>query len=79
MIRFMRKAKIIPGKGIEALQFSNKIVEHGKQNFKGMPNTNVFIEEFGDYATMHWHTDFESLAEYEKIRNQGMADPQYLE
>jgi len=77
MIRFMRKARVAHGKGTEAMKFAVEAAEYNKKNFKGAPETKVFVEVAGDYSTLHWQSDYDSLAAFEQVLAQVMADETY--
>lgn len=74
MIRWMRSAKISSGKAAQALQWSKEILEFTKK-YKGVSNTQVFFQSFGESGTVWWCADYESLANWEEVSQQIFADP----
>jgi hypothetical protein len=78
MIRWMRSARIAPGKLVEALKFSTEIVEYTKK-YEGAANVGVFLDSFGEVGTIRWCADYEDFASWEKISNQIFADPEWFQ
>jgi hypothetical protein len=74
----MRKARVAPGKFIEAMGFATEIAQYVKK-FEGLPPIHVFIDSFGDMTTLRWVVDYESLAAMETVSQQMMADQEYLQ
>ena len=77
MVRWMRKARVAPGKFIEAMGFATEIAQYVKK-FEGLPPVHVFIDSFGDMTTLRWVVDYEDLGAMEKVNTQLMADMEYL-
>ena len=77
MVRWMRKARVAPGKFMEAIGFATEIASYVKK-FEGLPPVHVFIDSFGDMTTLRWVVDYESLAAMEKVGLQMMSDQEYL-
>jgi hypothetical protein len=77
MVRWMRKARVAPGKFIEAVGFATEIAGYVKK-FEGLPPVHVFIDSFGDITTLRWIVDYESLAAMEQVSTQMMSDQDYL-
>ena len=78
MVRWMRKARVAPGKFIEAMGFATEIAGYVKK-FEGLPPVHVFIDDFGDMTTIRWVVDYESLAAMEKVNTQMMSDQEYFQ
>lgn len=78
MVRWMRKARIAPGKFIEAMGFATEIATYVKK-FEGLPPVHVFVDSFGDMTTLRWVVDYESLAAMETVSQQMMSDQEYLQ
>ncbi len=78
MVRWMRSARIAPGKFIETIGFATEIVEYLKK-FEGLPPVQVFTVFFGDMTTIRWIVDYEDLASLEKVTTQMIADQEYIE
>jgi Family of unknown function (DUF6039) len=76
MYRFQRTAQARSGKGAEAIQWAKKISEYLNKKFAPLSNQ-AYTEVFGDYFKVHWYTDFEDLAAYEKITVQLLTDQEY--
>ena len=47
MIRWMRSARIAPGKLVDALKFSTEIIEYTKK-YEGVADAGVFLDSFGE-------------------------------
>jgi len=78
MVRWMRKARVAPGKFIEAMGFATEIAGYVKK-FEGLPPVHVFIDDFGDMTTIRWVVDYESLAAMEKVTTPMMSDQEYFQ
>ena len=77
MVRWMRKARVAPGKFMEAMGFAIEIAKYVKK-FEGLPPVHVFMDSFGDMTTLRWVVDYENLAAMEKVNTQLIADQEYL-
>ena len=77
MVRWMRSARIAPGKNIEAMQFAMEITEYAKNKYEGAPGASVYLDSFGEVGTIRWMTDYEDLASFEKVSNQVRADQEW--
>ena len=77
MIRWMRSARIAPGKYAEAIQFATEIVEYVKKKYEGAPDTGVFADSFGEIGTIRWCADYADFASWEKVQSQMVADPEW--
>ena len=77
MIRWMRSARIAPGKMVEAIQFATEIVEYTKKKYEGAVDTGVFADSFGEVGTIRWYADYADFATWEKVQNQIVADPEW--
>ena len=78
MVRWMRKAQVVPGKFIETMGLATEIADYVKK-FEGLPPVNVFIDSFGDMTTLRWVVDYESLAALEQVNALMMSDQEYLQ
>jgi hypothetical protein len=74
----MRKARVAPGKFIEAMGFATEIASYVKK-YEGLPTVQVFIDSFGDMTTLRWVVDYESLAAMEQVNTQMMSDQEYFQ
>jgi hypothetical protein len=77
MVRWMRKARVAPGKFMEAMGFATEIAQYVKK-FEGLPPVQVFVDSFGDMTTLRWVVDYENLAAMEKVNTQMMSDQEYF-
>jgi len=71
-VRFMRRATIARGKGDEARAFAADISAHWEETY-GTTVTWGF-EIGGDFGTLYWFSDHESLADLEKEMMASMAN-----
>ncbi len=78
MVRWMRKARVAPGKFIEAMGFATEIAQYVKK-YEGLPPVQVFIDSFGDMTTLRWIVDYESLGAMEKVNTQMRQDQEYFQ
>ena len=76
MYRFQRTAQIRSGKNVEAIQWAKKLTEYLNKKYAPV-SMQAYTERFGDYGKVHWFTDFEDLATFEKINAQLMTDQEY--
>ena len=65
MIRWMRTARVAPGKQQEAIQWAKDTREYTKSKFEGGADVKIFLETLGDYGVICWMVDFENLATLE--------------
>lgn len=79
MIRWIRTARIAPGKGREAIHWAKDTREYTKTRFEGGAEIKVFLETLGDYGVICWMADFESLAALEAAGQALACDPGYKE
>jgi hypothetical protein len=75
MVRFMRTARAARGKGPQLIQFAKEITEFMKSKYG--TQSSVYMDSFGDYLTIRWFTEYESLAAGEQITEKFMADQEY--
>lgn len=76
MFRFQRTAQVRSGKGAEAIQWAKEIAKYLNEKYPPA-SYQAYIELFGDFGKVHWHSDFEDLATFEKINAQLMTDQEY--
>ena len=77
MIRWMRSARIAPGKNVEAIQFAMEINEYVQKKYEGVPEAEVFVDSFGEIGTIRWCADYADFASWEKAQSQMVADPEW--
>jgi hypothetical protein len=63
---------------MEAMQFSNEIVEFSKK-YEGAASPGVFLDSFGEIGTIRWIADYKDLASWEIVSNQIYADPEWFQ
>lgn len=78
MIRWMRTAQIAPGKNRKAFEWAKGITEYIKK-YQNIPQTDVFMDMFGDMGIVRWSVDYDSLASLEKAQAQIAADTEWWE
>ncbi len=77
MIRFMRSAKVAPGKAQEALQWAKEAGEHYQTSF-GIP-IQVFVERFGNPGTIWWVGEAEDIATLDRNWDEWPQKPGWRE
>ena len=75
MVRWMRTARAMGTKVPQAIQWAKELAEY--LNTKHGAQLTVYLDIFGEYPTMRWFTDAESLAALEQRTAPIMADPGY--
>lgn len=75
-VRFDRAAVIDRGKRDEALEFAATVSEYVGENF-GVTVT-WGLQMGGTLGTIHWYSDYASLAEFEGLLARTMTDAGYL-
>jgi len=75
-VRFTRTAVIGAGKRDEALAFAAEVKSYVEENF----GTTITwgLQLGGTLGKIHWYSDYENLAEFEKLLGQTMTDEGYL-
>jgi len=77
MIRWIRTARIVPGKEAQAMQWAKGIVDWFNKKYGG--HLSVYTDCFGEVGTVRWFDDLENLAAIETRREKLMADQEYLQ
>ena len=75
MVRWTRAGRVARGKEQQAMQWAKELTEWANKKYGGQ--LSVYIGYFGDYGTIRWFWDFESLAELEKAAGKVMGDQEY--
>ncbi len=75
MVRWMRTGQASGLKAREAMQWAKEVVEY--VNTKHGGHLSVYYDAFGEYATIRWFVDEESLAVLEQKLGQLMTDQGY--
>lgn len=73
-VRFMRKARITPGKRDAAIEFAAMISDHFGERFDSI--TSWGLEVGGEVGTIHWFADHESMGALESVIEGSTADPE---
>ncbi len=76
MIRWTRCARIKYGDFIKGVQWAKEVAEFVNKKFK--IQVSVYMDSFGEFATVRWFCDYKDLAELEKVAGQILADKEYL-
>jgi len=71
----MRTARVARGKQPQALQWAKEIVEWMKAKHSAQAST--YMDAFGDYLTIRWFIEAESLAALEQGLDKIAADQEY--
>ena len=74
-VRFTRTAVIAAGQRDEALAFAAEVKSYVEEHF-GTPVT-WGLQLGGTLGKIHWYSDYENLAEFEKLLGQTMTDEGY--
>jgi len=77
MIRFQRSGKVKNGKLLDGIQFAKEIAEYIHSQHP-VVSVQVYMEQFGNFGTIHWHTDYKDLATLESVTTKLLADQKYL-
>ena len=79
MIRWVRKATIVPGKFKEAIDWAKGTREYTKNKFEGGADVKILLETLGEWGVICWMADFENLATLELVGQVLDADEGYQE
>ena len=71
-VRFMRKARIAPGKRDAAIEFAAMMSDHFGDRFDSA--TSWGLEVGGDVGTIHWFADHASMGALESVIERSSAD-----
>jgi hypothetical protein len=75
MVRWTRSGRVARGKEQQAMQWAKQMVEW--VNIKYGSQLSVYVDCFGEYGTIRWFRDYESLADLEKRMERLMGDQEY--
>ena len=75
-VRFTRTAVIAAGKRDEALAFTAEVASYVEEHFGTAVTWGLQLG--GTVGKIHWYSDYENLAEFEKLLGQTMTDEGYL-
>ena len=78
MIRYMRSARSIHGKGGEAIQWANEVTDYINTQFAEV-QLSVFTSRFGPMNNIYWYADAEDLTALDRWQKQIGADRGYRE
>lgn len=76
MFRFHRISRAKTGKFQDAVRWAKEVVEYLYTNYAPI-STQAYAELFGDLNVIHWYTDFEDLATFERTNKQLLEDQGY--
>jgi hypothetical protein len=71
----MRTGRVARGKFPQMIQFAKEITEYIKAKYGSQ--SSAYMDSFGEYGTVRWFHDFESLAAFEKSFANLMTDQEY--
>ncbi len=74
-VRFTRTAVIAAGKRDEALAFAGEVKSYVEEHFGRTVTWGLQLG--GTLGKIHWYSDYENLAEFEKLLGQTMTDEGY--
>ena len=77
MVRWTRSGRINGKKYLQAIQWAKELVEWSNAKYSG--KLTVYIDCFGEFGTIRFFRDYESLAEVEKRMETILADQEYLQ
>ncbi len=75
MIRWTRCARIKYGHFMQGVQWAKEVEDFVNKKYK-LP-VSVYMDSFGQFATVHWFCDYKDLAELEKLAGPILADKEY--
>ena len=76
MIRFMRSARSMHGKGGEAIMWATEVTDYLNNQYKDV-KVSVFTARFGSMNTIYWHADVADLAALDHWQKQIGSDRGY--
>ena len=77
MLRFMRTARIARGKEPQAMQWAKGLTEWINKKYDA--HLSVYMDCFGEYGTLRWFKDYESLGDFETRMQRLLGDQEYLQ
>jgi hypothetical protein len=75
MVRWTRTGRAARGKVPQAIQWAKELTEWLNKKYGG--HLSVYMDCFGEYATIRWFRDYESLADLEKAVEKIITDKEY--
>lgn len=75
-IRFQRTSLVAGVKGQEAAAFAAEVSKYVTENWGNITSWGTGVG--GTYGTVHWFTDYEDLAAFEKGMFRSFTDPGYI-
>jgi hypothetical protein len=76
MIRYMRSARSIYGKGGESIMWANEVAEYINSQYKEV-KLSVFTARFGSTNKIYWYADAEDLAVLDRWQREIGSDRGY--
>ena len=77
MVRWTRCARIKYGNFNQGVQWAKEVA--GFVNKKCKIQVSVYMDSFGEFATIRWFCDYKDLATMEKVAGQLLVDKEYLQ
>ena len=77
MVRWTRSGRARAGKMAQAVQWAKEIADYVTR--KSGVSVTAYVDAFGEFGTIRWFADYADLETIEKIRNQLMADKEYVQ
>ena len=78
MIRYMRFARSIHGRGGEAITWSKEVTDYINTQFPEV-QLSIFTSRFGSMNNIYWYADVEDLTTLDRWQKQIAADRGYRE
>jgi len=77
MVRWTRAGRVARGKELQAIQWAKELTEWANKKYGGQ--LSVYMDCFGEFGTIRWFRDYESLGEVEKRIETLLKDQEYLQ
>jgi len=77
MVRWTRSARIKYGNFNQGVQWAKEVAEFVNKKYN--IQVSVYMDSFGEFATIRWFCDYKDLAVFEKLVGQLLADKEYLQ
>ena len=78
MIRYMRHAKSVHGRGGEAIKWATEVSDYINTQYAEV-QLSVFTSRFGNMNNIYWYADVEDLTTLDRWQKQIAADNGYRE
>ena len=77
MVRWTRSARIKYGNFNQGVQWAREIAIFVNKKYK--IQVSVYMDSFGEFATIRWFCDYKDLEAFEKLAGQILVDKEYLQ